>query len=66
MFAGSIATDLARVARASILENAMLLLEAHHSSKHLMEVRPEAHRGTSLKPTGMLRILRSLDPEISN
>ena len=36
---GAIASDLARVARGSILENAVRLVDLHHSSKHVLEVQ---------------------------
>ena len=36
---GSIATDLARVSRAAVLRDAMRLLDAHHGSRHLIEVQ---------------------------
>uniref|UniRef100_A0A7S0H648 HECT domain-containing protein n=1 Tax=Hanusia phi TaxID=3032 RepID=A0A7S0H648_9CRYP len=36
---GAIASDLARVARGNILDNAMRLFDVHHASKHLLEVQ---------------------------
>ena len=36
---GAIASDLARVSRESILENAVRLVDLHHSSKHVLEVQ---------------------------
>ena len=36
---GAIASDLARVARSNILENAIRLVNLHHASKHVLEVQ---------------------------
>jgi hypothetical protein len=36
---GAIASDLARVARSNILENAIRLVDLHHASKHVLEVQ---------------------------
>jgi len=36
---GAMASDLARVARGNILENAIRLVDLHHSSKHILEVQ---------------------------
>ena len=42
---GAMTSDLARVARGNILENAIRLVDLHHASKHVLEVQFHEENG---------------------